>query len=218
MQWIQRLILALSMALLGGSLGSIPHLDAHEHTQETVPTHVFDNLGGDFALTGFSGEKVSLKQFSGKVVILNFGYTSCPDICPLTLANLKQAMSQLGEQAKQVQVLWVTVDPTRDTPARMKEYLGNFHPHFLGLTGTPKEISEVARNYQTLRQKQPLTEDPPPKKTPQAPAASSEPGYLVAHTDFIYVLNRSGKVEMMYGSDVPIPTLVAKIQQVLRNR
>lgn len=97
-----------------------------------------------FALTGPNGETVSSLGFPGKVLVVFFGYTYCPDVCPLTLTHLTHAFRELREDGSRVQVLLITVDPGRDTPERLAGYLANFHPSFLGLTGTDEEIRKVA--------------------------------------------------------------------------
>jgi protein SCO1/2 len=101
----------------------------------------------DFELAASHGQKVSLKDFEGKLVILYFGYTFCPDVCPATLSELRGALEILAKDAKDVQVIMVSVDPQRDTPELTAEYMTHFHPSFLGVTGTPKEIAQVAALY-----------------------------------------------------------------------
>jgi len=90
------------------------------------------------------GEEVSSSDFPDKILVVFFGYTSCPDVCPLTLSHLSQAFQELGEEGERIQLLLITVDPARDTPARLRQYLESFHPSFLGLTGTEEDIREVA--------------------------------------------------------------------------
>ena len=97
-----------------------------------------------FSLVSHHGDRVSSRDFPGKLLAVFFGYTSCPDVCPLTLSHLGGALQQLREEGDRIQVLFVTVDPARDSPDRMASYLGAFHPSFLGLTGTEDEIQEVA--------------------------------------------------------------------------
>ncbi|RMH22422.1 MAG: SCO family protein [Gemmatimonadetes bacterium] len=100
-----------------------------------------------FTLTAHSGERVRLDDFRGRGVVLFFGYTHCPDVCPLTLAHLTRGLADLGEGAGDVQVLFVTVDPARDTPDRLAEYLASFDPRIVGLTGSPAEVERVLSAY-----------------------------------------------------------------------
>jgi protein SCO1/2 len=101
-------------------------------------------------LTDSNGQPFQLESQRGKVVLLFFGYTNCPDVCPLTLAKLKQALAELGEQAQEAQVILVTTDPVRDTPEQLQKYVTTFNPNFLGLTGTPTELEKVWSDYGVL--------------------------------------------------------------------
>ncbi|MEZ5593493.1 MAG: SCO family protein [Gammaproteobacteria bacterium] len=92
-------------------------------------------LGGDFTLTDHNGQPYHLQQDQGKIILLSFGYTSCPDVCPLTLAVVTATLRQLGERAAQVRPLFISVDPQRDTPPLLKSYVEHFHPSIIGLTG-----------------------------------------------------------------------------------
>jgi protein SCO1/2 len=100
-----------------------------------------------FELLTHRGEVVRSTEFGDRILVVFFGYTSCPDICPLTLSHLTEAFEQLGKTGEGTQVLFITVDPSRDTPERLERYLGAFHPSFLGLTGTEAEIRSVARGF-----------------------------------------------------------------------
>ncbi|NNM06938.1 MAG: SCO family protein [Gemmatimonadetes bacterium] len=100
-----------------------------------------------FTLTSHEGETITSDAMGARLAAVFFGYTSCPDVCPLTLAHLARVLEDLGEKAEGIQVLFVTVDPDRDTPERMDVYLDSFHPSFLGLTGTEEEIREVANSF-----------------------------------------------------------------------
>ena len=101
----------------------------------------------EIALTGSSGEQVRLSDFRGKIVLIYFGYTSCPEECPTTLAALRQVRADLGDAAADVQVLLVTTDPERDTPQRLSDYLSAFDPTFIGLTGSGSDLEAVYRDY-----------------------------------------------------------------------
>ena len=100
------------------------------------PLRIYENSGGDFELTGPDGKEISSKSFRGKVMLIYFGYTYCPDVCPMTLSHLKVGMLELAEEAKGVQVLFVSIDPERDTRDKLNEYVPYFHPDFIGLTGS----------------------------------------------------------------------------------
>jgi protein SCO1 len=101
----------------------------------------------DIRLTDFSGQPFASSQLRGKVLVLYFGYTNCPDECPLTMAHLKLAMDRLGAQAANVRVVMITTDPQRDSPGALKEFLGKFRPDFIGLSGSAEELASVWRAY-----------------------------------------------------------------------
>ena len=109
---------------------------------EPLPIH--DGIGGEFAAPSSLGRDISLSEFRGKVVLLFFGYTSCPDVCPATLSHLKALVKRLGPAAADVQVLLVTVDPENDTPEHLREYLGQFDARFIGITGQREDTDRIA--------------------------------------------------------------------------
>ena len=160
-------------------------------------------LGGNFTLTNHHGSRVQLKDFQEKVVILNFGYTNCPDICPLVLSRLKNLYQQLGEQASAVQVLFITYDPLRDTPELLKNYLPHFHESFIGLTGTEEEISAILKQYGAVAIKQEV---------------DTAVGYLLAHTDYIYLIDRQGLIRALYRSSDSIDQMKKDVQLVISMR
>lgn len=104
-------------------------------------------VGGSFTLTNGDGKTVTASDLHGKYLLVYFGYTFCPDVCPTTLADIAQALDKLGAKADRVQPLFITVDPARDTPAVMRQYVTAFSPRLEGLTGTPDEIAAVAKEY-----------------------------------------------------------------------
>jgi protein SCO1/2 len=112
-------------------------------------------FGHDFRLTDHNGKPRALADFRGKVVLMFFGYTQCPDVCPTTMSELAAAMQKLGRDADRVQVLFVTVDPERDTPELLSRYVPAFNPTFLGLYGDAAATAEVAKEFKILYQKQP---------------------------------------------------------------
>jgi len=156
----------------------------------------YASIGGDFTLQSADGP-VSLHDFRGKVVLIYFGYTSCPDVCPTSLAAMSAALSQLRpEELERVQGLFVTVDPERDDAARVKAYAAHFHPKILGLTGTSEEIAEVARRYLVIYEKVPMKE--------------SAMGYAVDHSSIVYLVGPDGRVrDLVRHSNSPAETVAA---------
>ncbi len=108
----------------------------------------------DFRLTAHDGKTRTLADFKGKAVVVFFGYTHCPDFCPTTLAEMAEALKRLGDDAKDVQVLFVSLDPERDTLEVLARYVPTFHPSFLGLTGSAEDLAAVAKEFKTVYQKQ----------------------------------------------------------------
>lgn len=139
----------------------------------------------DFSLRGSDGAELRLSRFRGKVVVLGFGFTSCPEVCPTTLAVLARARKALGEQARDLQVVYVTVDPDRDTAERLREYLGGFDPTFVGGTGSAEELAAVREGYGVA-----------------AARIASGAGAGFSHSSFTYLIDRDGALRalMPYGA------------------
>jgi len=144
-----------------------------------------DITGASFAqtlsLTDHTGKPRTLEDFKGKVVVLFFGYTQCPDVCPTTMADLANAMKLLGPKADEVQVLFVTVDPERDTQEVLAEYVPSFDPRFIGLHGTPEQMAETASNFKIFYTK---VED------------EGKSGYTIDHSAGVYVFDKQGHVRI----------------------
>jgi len=151
------------------------------------------------ALPATTGTDLDLRTLQGKVVLLFFGYTNCPDVCPTTLADLKVTLAQPGVNADEIAVLFVTVDPARDTQARLTEYLGYFHePSFIGLTGNDAQIAAFAYQYHA--------------KFYRVAGVTATGGYSMAHTTYLYVINRQGEWVM----SIPWGTTPAQLALDLR--
>ena len=140
----------------------------------------------EFSLRGSDGSDVTLDRYRGKVVLLTFGFTHCAAVCPTTLATLAQARKELGEQADSVQVIYVTVDPERDSAAHMHEYLAAFDPTFVGATGAPDTLAAVRQGYGVTAVKEGMGAD-----------------YAVAHTSSIFLVDPAGTLRavMPFGHD-----------------
>lgn len=155
-------------------------------------------LAFDFMLPASNGERVHLRDYQGRVVLLFFGYTACPDICPTTLADIKGALAQLGDKAKDVTVLFITVDPTHDTPQHLAEYLGYFHETgFVGLRGSETETAAIAYQYGA--------------KFYREESATVTGGYTMAHTARLFLLNRQGAWAMTMEYGTPAEQIAANL-------
>jgi protein SCO1/2 len=157
-------------------------LAAHADEAVGLKAGVFDppREAPDFAVRGSDGAALTLSQYRGKVVVLGFGYTSCPNVCPVTLAVLAQAHRKLGALGSQVQVIYLTVDPERDNPERLKEYLSGFDSSFVGGTGTGAQMAAVRASYGVTAEKHGTGSD-----------------YAVAHSSYIYLITRDGRLRAL---------------------
>ena len=160
------------------------------------------DFGKELALTGHDGKPRTLADFRGKLVVLFFGYTHCPDICPTTLADMAAVMKKLGPDAARVQVLFVTVDPERDTPELMAKYVPAFDPRFLGLYGDADALARTAKEFKILYQKQP----------------GSTPGsYTMDHSAGTFVFDPQGRLRLYVSYGQGPDVFVHDIRELLRS-
>lgn len=160
--------------------------------------------GGNFTLTAFDREH-SLKEYQGKLVLVYFGYTYCPDICPTDLGNLSMTYRDLSKaEQDQLQILFVTVDPARDTAARLHEYTNYFNANMVGLTGSKEEIAQVAKQYGVVYAK---AESPKNRKD----------YYSVDHSAFTYLVDKTGKLQSQIPHAAPPAQITKLIQPYLAN-
>ncbi len=149
-----------------------------------------------------NGKPFKLEEYRGKVVLVFFGYTFCPDICPATMAELRAARQQLSaQQAARVQVVLITVDPQRDSPAKIQEYAAGFDPSFIGLSGTEARLSTVWKSYGVYREVQP----------------SANGGYTLAHTSRVYVIYPDGTLGMSFPFGTNPDYVAIDLKRILRN-
>ena len=182
----------LSTGLLLGVLGVLAGCDTTAKVAAFKSTDITGaEFGKEFHLTDHNGKDRGLADFKGKVVVLFFGYTHCPDVCPTTLAELALVMKQLGGDAKKVQVLFVTVDPERDTPQLLSQYMPSFDPGFLGLYGDLDATARTAKEFKVVYQK----------------VAGSSPGnYTMDHSAGTYLFDQTGKLRLFvsYGQGATV--------------
>ncbi len=165
-----------------------------------IPEHL-QNMGGDFTLQSADGP-VALQGFRGKVVLIYFGYTHCPDACPMTMANWASAFQRLTEKERaRVRGLLVSVDPERDTPETLKEYATFFHSNIIGVTGTLDALRDITGLYRSdfVVEKEGESED-----------------YEVGHMSFVYVIDPQGKVRGLLAHDSPLQDVIEQIRNALR--
>ncbi|MGA9667181.1 MAG: SCO family protein [Gallionella sp.] len=186
-----RMILMFLIVMLAGCDKAPP---ARFHASDVSGKYT----GADFHLTDHNGRPRSLSDFRGKVVVMFFGYTHCPDVCPTTLANLAHTMHLLGNDAGRVQVLFVTIDPERDTREILAKFVPAFDPAFLGLYGDAQATASAAKNFMVDYQKVP-----------------AKKGYFMDHTSFIYLVDTQGKVRLLAGDREPDELLAQDIRLLL---
>ena len=158
-------------------------------------------FGQGFALTDFNGQARTLADYKGKVVALFFGFTQCPDACPTAMVKLAGVVKALGPDAARLQVVFITVDPERDTPALLKEYVPTFDPSFVGLHGTPQQIAEVAKSYKAYYSKV---------------KGSTPDSYTIDHSTFTYLYDPQGRLRLMARHEIPAKDLEADIRALLK--
>ncbi len=185
-------LLGVWIAVLVGAAGWIAW-DAVRGGQPTI--------GGSFSLVDQDGRPVTQDTFKGKPTLIYFGFTYCPDVCPTSLLLMETAIGQLGpDTAQKVNLVFITVDPERDTPEVMKGYVPNFGPTFIGLTGTPEQIAQTARSFRVYYQKVPGKDGGP---------------YLMDHSSIVYLLDRNGRFVTHFTHEAKAEGIAAAVQRLL---
>ncbi|MCL4271965.1 MAG: SCO family protein [Anaerolineales bacterium] len=155
----------------------------------------------DFTLQTSNEEVFRLSDQKGKIILLFFGYTSCPDVCPVTLATFKQVYDNLGVDAQQVRFVMITADPDRDTPDKVSEYAARFNPEFIGLSGDMTALYSIWKELGVFVEKQ---------------ETGSAAGYLVSHTSSVYVLNQSGNLLMTFPYGTTAIEMIDDLNELLK--
>jgi protein SCO1/2 len=155
----------------------------------------------DFELTTMDGGRFRLSEHQGQIVLMFFGYTSCPDVCPTTLSEAKRVLDGLGEDAEQVAFLFITVDPERDTLEVLSNYVSVFHPSILGLSGTPDELEAVRQAYGVIAEKEVLDQ--------------SATDYIVNHTARTFLVDKEGRLRLSYAFGTSPNDILEDIRHLL---
>jgi len=156
-------------------------------------------IGGPFKLTDQNGREVTDQQLKGKPFLVFFGFTHCPDVCPTTLFEVSEILRALGPDADRTGALFITVDPERDNPAAMKDYLSSFDPHLIGLTGDPAAVAAVAKAYRVYYKKVPLEQG----------------GYTMDHTAIVYLMDKEGRFVSPFSLKRPAEAAAADLRRQL---
>ncbi|OWT64168.1 SCO family protein [Candidimonas nitroreducens] len=158
------------------------------------------DIGSGLAMVDGSGKLRTLADYKGKVLVVFFGYTHCPDVCPTSMAELAQAMGLLKDEAKQVQVVMITVDPQRDTSKILNAYVKAFDPSFEGLTGTPEQLHKTAQSFRAYYAKAP---GPTPEQ------------YAMDHSSSFYIIDKQGQARVLLNGNATAKMIAGDIQQLL---
>jgi protein SCO1/2 len=156
-------------------------------------------IGGPFKLTDQTGREVTDQDMKGRPFLVFFGFTHCPDVCPTTLFDVSEILRALGPDADKMRALFITVDPERDTPAVMKDYLSSFDPHLAGLTGDPAAVAAVAKAYRVYFKKVPLDQG----------------GYTMDHTAIVYLMDKEGRFVSPFSLKRSTEAAVADLRKYL---
>ena len=159
------------------------------------------DIGGPFTLTDQTGATRHAEDFHGKLMLVYFGYTYCPDACPTALQDMSQAIDLLGAKGDAVQPIFITIDPARDTVEQMKVYAENFHPRLIALTGTPEQIADAARAYRVYYAKG------------RSPSGSAD--YLMDHSSYIYLMGRDGRYVSHFSPGITAQQIASAIEKRL---
>lgn len=192
----------LAAGLVLAALASTAACRARDAGPASDPVRLDEyDFGGDFQLTAHDGRPFRLSDARGKVVLLFFGYTSCPDICPMTLAAIRQVEERLGTRRDRLLTVFVSVDPERDTPSALKDYLGHFGLNAVGVTGPPSALDPVVSQYKAFYEY--VTSD-------------TAMDYLVDHTTTLYLIDRQGKVRHLFGYGDPPERILEGVELLSR--
>jgi protein SCO1/2 len=187
-------LIAMALALIG-----VVALERHL-VGITAIAGSSSKLGGPFTLVDQHGRAVTDRDLKGKPTVMFFGFTYCPEVCPTTLAALTAWMKALGPEADKLNVVYVTIDPERDTPRQLALYLSSFDPRIRGLTGSPAQVAQIAREYGVYYQKIPLAGG----------------GYTMDHSSSIYLMDARGGFQGVIGYQEPTPQALAQLRALVR--
>jgi protein SCO1/2 len=200
---LNRLLIVVAIGLACGAAAAVLLLAPTTFDRGPAEPEVTGKalIGGPFSLVDQSGTRVTEKDFAGRAMLVFFGYTHCPDLCPSGLQVIAAALDKLGPKADRVTPIFITVDPERDTPQVMAEYVKSFHPRLVGLTGSPAEIAAVTKAYRVYAVKV---------------ADGGEPtSYSVDHSAFLYLMDATGAYVAHFPSTVSVEKLTHELDRLL---
>ena len=185
--------------LLGASCGGSGTALAAGTAPATQPTQAVASISGHFALAGTDGRKITDATLRGKWLVVYFGYTSCPDVCPTVILRIGQALTSIGSSAEQIQPVFITVDPVRDTPERLAKYMAAFDPRVLGLRGDAAQTREAARQFHVYYRTRSLDGG----------------DYSVDHSSFLYIIDPRGNFSKLLADTLSSDQLAAELRTLV---
>jgi protein SCO1/2 len=200
----------LIATLLVAMSGLLVALGGKTIRENPLPIH--DDVGGEFSAPSSLGRDVSLSEFRDKVVLLFFGYTSCQDVCPATLAHLQSLVRDLGKSSDDVQVLFVTVDPENDSADHLKQYLARFDSRFVGLTGTREAVDHIASLFMVKHDRSHGVEV---SNEYNRGETFTDHSYLYSHSQQIYLLDKSGRTRALFFTGSPLEEMQEAVTALL---
>lgn len=202
-QTLRLLLYVVAGLVVGGVTALAVFPEARERLLPTAGVKVMGQalIGGPFALTDHTGKRVMDQDFRGRNMLVFFGFTFCPDVCPSALQVVSAALDKLGPKADRFVPLFISVDPERDTPVQLASYVGSFHPRLVGLTGTPAEIEAVVKAYRVYVRK---VSDP-----------KSSAGYTFDHTSLIYVMGPDGAYRTHFAHTTNADAMAERLAKLL---
>lgn len=174
------IVLAVVGLIIGTALGTLALRSTSPTSEDRVQVTGKPLVGGPFSLVDQTGKRVTDKDYSGKYMLVFFGYTSCPDICPAGLQVMTAALKKLGHRGDDIVPLFITLDPEQDTPQKLAAYVENFSPRLIGLTGSPSDVAAAAKAYRVFYQKVPDQNDPA--------------HYSIDHSSIFYLMGKDGSL------------------------
>ena len=203
LSWVAFALVIVGVTILVYTSGSkLQDVEKVAQKSETMQADGTPTIGGPFTLVNQAGKTVTDKDFRGQYLMIYFGYTYCPDVCPTSLTNMSDALDLLGEKAAEVTPMLITIDPGRDTPEHLREYVTYFHPRLHALTGSPEQIAAVAKAYRVYYSKV-ERED------------ATEDDYLMDHSSVTYVMGPDGIFRLHFSHGTDAETMASRLRDIL---
>ncbi len=196
-----RLLAVALVGLLAGMAAAVTMLPSSRDQLPSMPSVGKALVGGPFELVDHTGKTVTDKDFRGRFMLVYFGFTLCPDVCPSGLQVMAAALDQVGAKAEKIVPLFITVDPERDTPAQMAQYVASFHPRLIGLSGSPGQIAAAEKAYRVYAKK--VTDD------------KSSAGYTFDHTSLMYLMDPKGDYVAHFTHATPVERIAERLAKAL---